>query len=462
MSDGVSPHFCANGRLGQFKQDATQFIDTCLCSSKTNLLDEETEETDDGVRVLASTCKGDADSAVSNTLCCCNTSASGFTPNKIYGSDMTGSGENVAGGVIYCVHGKPEGCCATVISPSEGTNKNGLSLPSPPITLFEDHCHQSRRKKTDKRARTKLILASILCLLFMIAEIIGGVLSSSLAIATDAAHLLTDFGSFMISLFALWVGSRPATRSMPFGWYRAEVLGALTSVLMIWVVTGILLYIAVERVLSLDFQIDAVFMLITSIFGVCVNIVMGCTLHQHSHHHHGSSAHGESGNHSRDDAQNINVRAAYIHVIGDFIQSFGVLVASLVIYFKPEWKIVDPICTFLFSILVLFTTFAILRDTMMVLMEGIPKGIDYCDVLETFLSIDGVLKVHNLRIWALSLDKTALAAHLAVRPGMNTSMILKIASQKMHSKFNFFEMTLQIEEFQEQMDQCEQCQDVLT
>lgn len=94
-----------------------------------------------------------------------------------------------------------------------------------------------------------------------------------MAIATDAAHLLTDFGSFMISLFALWVGSRPATRNMPFGWYRAEVLGALTSVLMIWVVTGVLLYVAVERVLNQQFEIEAQVMLITSAFGVCVNIV---------------------------------------------------------------------------------------------------------------------------------------------------------------------------------------------
>ncbi len=98
-------------------------------------------------------------------------------------------------------------------------------------------------------------------------------MSNSSAIATDAAHLLTDFGSFMISLFALWVGSRPATRNMPFGWYRAEVLGALTSVLMIWVVTGILLYIAVQRVIDQNFEIESQYMLITSVFGVCVNVV---------------------------------------------------------------------------------------------------------------------------------------------------------------------------------------------
>lgn len=107
----------------------------------------------------------------------------------------------------------------------------------------------------------------------MIGEVIGGYLSSSLAIATDAAHLLTDFASFMISLFSIWMATRPATKKMSFGWYRAEVIGALTSVLMIWVVTGILVYLAVDRVMNRNFEIDAFVMLVTSAVGVLVNLM---------------------------------------------------------------------------------------------------------------------------------------------------------------------------------------------
>ena len=99
------------------------------------------------------------------------------------------------------------------------------------------------------RARRKLITAAGLCLLFMIAEIVGGVLSNSLAIATDAAHLLTDIASFAISLFSIWMAARPKSKKMSFGWHRAEVLGATVSVLMIWLVTGILVYYAVVRCL---------------------------------------------------------------------------------------------------------------------------------------------------------------------------------------------------------------------
>uniref|UniRef100_A0A8D8YJN4 Zinc transporter 2 n=1 Tax=Cacopsylla melanoneura TaxID=428564 RepID=A0A8D8YJN4_9HEMI len=345
--------------------------------------------------------------------------------------------------LVYCVHGRLSKDCVSVVNGSQ----NHAEPVSTIILDDEPHCHRDRKINDNKKARRKLWFASILCLLFMIVEIIGGYLSGSLAIATDAAHLLTDFASFMISLIALWVASRPATKQMPFGWYRAEVLGALTSVLLIWVVTGILLYIAVERVITKDFEIESTIMLYTSVFALIVNIVMGCTLHQHSHSHGGTQ-----------EQTNINVRAAFIHVLGDFVQSLGVFVAAVVIYFKPEWYLVDPLCTFLFAILVLVTTVSILRDIMVVLMEGIPRGVEFTDVLETFLQIEGVVKVHNLRIWALSLDKAALSAHLAVRSGTDTGEVLKRASQLVHTKFDFFEMTLQIEEFNPTMEECVQCQ----
>ncbi|CAK9802634.1 Zinc transporter 2 [Anthophora quadrimaculata] len=376
--------------------------------------------------------------------------------------------------VIFCVHGKLSGCCTVVkgnASIDENTGTVAGAFQDNSSTVPEDHCHRERNEEIDKKARKKLLLASTLCVIFMIAEIVGGILSNSLAIATDAAHLLTDFASFMISLFSIWVASRPATRKMPFGWYRAEVIGALTSVLMIWVVTGILFYLAVERIIHKNFKLNATVMLITSAVGVAVNLVMGLSLHQHGHGHGHDHVHAHESkktnrtieNERMDeeslahDKRNINVRAAFIHVLGDFIQSIGVFVAALVIYFKPNWSIVDPICTFLFSLLVVLTTFAIIKDVMNVLMEGIPKGFEYSQVESTFMQIEGVVKVHNLRIWALSLDKTALSAHLAIKPGTSPQDILRTATRNIHDKYKFFEMTLQIEEFDERMENCKQC-----
>lgn len=333
------------------------------------------------------------------------------------------------------------------------------------------HCHgDSRRKTVDKKARKKLIVASLLCLSFMVGEIIGGSIAGSLAIMTDAAHLLTDFASFMISLFALWVASRPATKQMHFGWYRAEVVGALVSVLMIWVITGVLVYLAVERIISNEYEIDARVMLITASVGVGVNIIMASVLHTHSHGH----SHGDGGGETvavsysmqkssrieetrRD--PNINVRAAFIHVVGDFVQSLGVLVAALIIYFKPEYKLADPICTFLFSVLVLITTLAILRDTINVLMEGAPKGINFNDVKKTLFGVPGVIEVHNLRIWALTMDKVALAAHLAIDPLADPREVLKDAQRQLKANYNVFESTVQVEDYSRDMQNCTQCKD---
>ncbi|XP_045459879.1 zinc transporter 2-like [Melitaea cinxia] len=398
----------------------------------------------------------------------------GFRDGKAtYGTESPARGRRV----IFCVHGNPStGCCAVIETSADGDD-GGRQSDS--MSEVERHCHRSRNEDIDKRARRKLIIASVLCVIFMIGEIVGGYISNSLAIATDAAHLLTDFASFMISLFSLWVASRPATRRMPFGWYRAEVIGALTSVLLIWVVTGVLVYMAVQRVIYKEFEIDATVMLITSAVGVAVNLVMGLTLHQHGHSHGGGGGHGHShgGNNpvlnnkvSRNfpdaesgspqpgpRAQNINVRAAFIHVLGDFLQSFGVLLAAVVIYFQPEWNLVDPICTFLFSILVLITTFNIIKDTLLVLMEGSPRDLDFQEVANTFLSLPGVVRIHNLRMWALSLDKTALSAHLAIRTGVSPQKVLEQATRLVHEKYNFFEMTLQIEEFSDGMEECAQC-----
>ncbi|KAI9564394.1 hypothetical protein GHT06_008133 [Daphnia sinensis] len=366
----------------------------------------------------------------------------------------------------------------TELQPVATSHLEYESCASSGETPLLDHCHRSRVSTIDSKAKKKLIIASVLCLVFMVGEVVGGYLANSLAIATDAAHLLTDFASFMISLFSLWLASRPPTKRMSFGWHRAEVIGALTSVLMIWVVTGILVYLAIQRLVNKDFDIEAKIMLITSGLGVAINLVMGCTLHQHGHSHggnnnqHSHSAHSHDsesqpllshshGGHTHDDVENINVRAAFIHVVGDFVQSLGVFIAAIVIFFKPDWAIIDPICTFLFSILVLFTTITILKDALTVLMEGLPRGLDFNRVQETFLSIDGVIRVHNLRIWALTMDKVALAAHLAIRPGARTQEVLLQASRLVRSQFDVYEMTLQIEEFEAGMEDCIQCQDPL-
>ncbi|CDW52302.1 zinc transporter 2 [Trichuris trichiura] len=325
------------------------------------------------------------------------------------------------------------------------------------LSFISVHCHKTAGDdKADYGARKALLLSMLLCVIFMTAEIVGGYLAGSLAIITDAAHLLTDLASFLISLFSMYMASREATRKLSFGWHRAEVLGALVSVILIWLITGILVYIAAERIIYNDFDIDARIMLILAAVGVIVNFVMGTVLQLFGGHGH---SHGQSVNYSRSSSQtrrNINVRAAFIHVLGDFIQSVGVLVAALIIFFHLQ--IIDPICTFIFSLLVLATTVHIMKDVVNVLMEGSPRGIDFTEVIRKLGDINGVAKVHDLRIWSLTMDKIAVSVHLAIYREQNAQEVLLKATTLLRDQYHVFECTVQIEHFSEDMQGCQRCE----
>ncbi|NXY20383.1 ZNT8 protein, partial [Atrichornis clamosus] len=151
-----------------------------------------------------------------------------------------------------------------------------------------------------------------------------------------------------------------------------EILGALTSMIIVWMVTGVLIYLACMRLLHPDYDIDATMMLITSACAVLANILLSLILHQPGHKHsHGTQAREQDSAPLQKPAlSNASLRAAFVHAIGDLVQSISVLISALIIFFKPQYKIADPICTFVFSIFVLATTITILRDILTVLMEG--------------------------------------------------------------------------------------------
>ncbi|NWU36252.1 ZNT8 protein, partial [Hylia prasina] len=151
-----------------------------------------------------------------------------------------------------------------------------------------------------------------------------------------------------------------------------EILGALMSMIIIWMVTGVLTYLACMRLLHPDYDIDATVMLITSACAVLTNILLSLILHQtgHGHSHGAQTRECVSAPLEKPALSNASLRAAFVHIIGDLFQSISVLISALVIFFKPQYKIADPICTFVFSIFVLATTITILRDILTVLMEG--------------------------------------------------------------------------------------------
>ncbi|XP_028730514.1 zinc transporter 3 isoform X2 [Peromyscus leucopus] len=354
--------------------------------------------------------------------------------------------------------------------------KSLFTEPSEPLPeepklegMARHHCHKNAQAQSGLsperlRARRQLYAACAVCLIFMAGEVVGGYLAHSLAIMTDAAHLLADVGSMVASLFSLWLSSRPATRTMTFGWHRSETLGALASVISLWMVTGVLLYLAFNRLLHSDYHIEAGAMLLTASIAVCANMLMAFVLHQTGpSHSHGSRGRGyaplEEGQGYPLSLGNTSVRAAFVHVLGDLLQSLGVLVASILIYFKPQYKAADPISTFLFSICALGSTAPTLRDVLRILMEGAPPSMGFEPVRDTLLSVPGVRATHDLHLWALTLTYHVVSAHLAIDSTADPEAVLAEASSRLYSRFGFSSCTLQVEQYQPEMARCSLCRE---
>ncbi|VDM96676.1 unnamed protein product [Thelazia callipaeda] len=349
------------------------------------------------------------------------------------------------------------------------------------------YCDKNDKLKNDnRRALRSLSIASVVTTIFIVIEFLGGYFANSLAVMTDAGHMVSDLLSFFVSIAAIKLAEKEPTKRLPFGYYRAEVLGALVSILMIWTLTAVLVYSAIERTIQQDFKVDAVVMLYTALISVLFNLVMGVILHlgkmPHSHF-------GASDNHRHEktttctengtdkvcqeginnakcghdcnqniikvpdapknnpdqlmSVSNINLRAAFIHVLGDFIQSIGVLAAAVVIKLT-DYHLADPICTFLFSILVMLTTFPVVRDSVLVLMESSPRNINLNQLHNDLRLIKGVREVHSLRVWSLTPDKTALCVHLETEKDCDTMVIIHEANEKLRISYRINFITIQV------------------
>ncbi|XP_030622139.1 putative proton-coupled zinc antiporter SLC30A4 [Chanos chanos] len=306
-----------------------------------------------------------------------------------------------------------------VVDDDDSLLGSSTSLGSPGLNVDScENCTKRKERFKQRKVMKRLGCAAALYFFFMIGELIGGYLANSLAIMTDALHMLTDLVGIFVSLLALWLSAKPPTKTFTFGLHRLEVVSAGISVLLIYVLTGVLLNEAIQRTIHPDFDIDGDVMLITAAVGVAVNLIMGFLLNQsghvHSHSHsHGPAQqlHGPQRGHG-----SLAVRAAFIHALGDLVQSVGVLIAAYVVRFKPEYKLADPICTYVFSLLVLFTTLRIIRDTGVILLEGVPRHLDVTRIREDLLKLEDVQSVEDLNVWALTSDKTAALAHLQLLP----------------------------------------------
>ncbi|KAM1653735.1 hypothetical protein TB2_006033 [Malus domestica] len=377
------------------------------------------------------------------------------------------------------------------------------TLPVPPqlrpsscVCVFSKNEHCSLDSKQRSKSATKLSGLVVASLLFMVVEIIGGVKANSLAVLTDAAHLLTDVIGFSIALFTVMASGWEATSYQSFGYHRLEVLSALFSVQLIWLVSGILIYEAVNRILHNKEKVNGQLMFSVAAFGFLVNLIMVVWLghdhthhacgglgqdhlhdhnhdhhhgNNHDHHHHGHSHdhnHGHNHDHHKEEESaileedktslvsnsvgktkilNINIQGAYLHVIADMIQSVGVMIAGGIIWARPDWLVVDLICTLIFSVFAVSTTISMLKNIYGILMERMPSEIDITGLEKGIKCIKGVQDIHDLHVWALTVGKTVLSCHVTAEPAVSSSQIIDEIRDYCESTYRIHHVTIQIE-----------------
>ena len=351
--------------------------------------------------------------------------------------------------------------------------KDDKDKPHQSSSSDEDSSHGENNedlyKKQQDEAIKKLTWVCVICTIFMIIEIIGGYLANSIAIMSDAAHLLSDLLGFVISIISIYISRKVAKNHMSYGYHRAEIIGALVSIVLIWALTIWLLYEATLRIINTP-QVDGLIMIIISVIGFSFNVIMGVVLaksgvphshglhshghdHDHDHDHHNEHEHQydssdeEIALHDEDDHEhkntNVNLRASFIHVLGDALQNVGVLIAGVIIFLFPRFSIADPICTYIFSIIVGLTTIRILKDCIFVLMEGSPVDIDIEELEKDLKEIKGVKEIHDLHVWSLSMGKISLSCHICCDDPQKT---LKKAKKMIAKKYKIEHITIQVED----------------
>jgi cobalt-zinc-cadmium efflux system protein len=275
----------------------------------------------------------------------------------------------------------------------------------------------------EARSQTALALALVLTLLFALIEAVTGVVSNSLALISDAGHMVTDAAALGLALLAQVIAKRPPSARHSFGFVRAEALAAFVNSLAMLLLVGWIIYEAAHRLVAPE-PVQGGVVLVVAAVGAAINILVAWVL-------------------SRDE-QNINTRAALINVLGDLLGSVAAIAAGAVIYFTG-WVRIDPLLSIFVSMLIFKSTFGILRESYHFLMEGVPLQIDYLQVGEDLSRVPGVLSVHDLHVWDMSPGQAALIGHLEIRELAEWPAVLRAVREMLVAKYGIEHVTLQPE-----------------
>ncbi len=290
------------------------------------------------------------------------------------------------------------------------------------MACADDHSSRPEGRRPEDKRRLAVTLA--LAAGYMVAEVAGGLWTNSLALLADAGHMLSDVAALGLSLFALWLAERPPNARRTYGYYRTEILAALANGAALVAVAILILIEAYQRARHPPEVLGAAMMAI-AFGGLVVNLLSLAIL--------------SSSRHS-----NLNLRGAWLHVLSDSLGSVGAIVAGLLIW-AFGWRWADPAISALIGLLIVYSSWRLLSESVSVLMESAPRGIDVDAVRDTLSGVPGVLEVHDLHVWTITSGMDSLSAHVVVPDGHPVSPLLVELRHLLASRFGIHHVTIQIE-----------------
>jgi cobalt-zinc-cadmium efflux system protein len=297
------------------------------------------------------------------------------------------------------------------------------------------HSHSQVRRSAKSVLNLKIALA--LTFLFMIAEAVGGWLTNSLALLADAGHMLTDVAALTLTLTAIWFASRPATSKKTFGYYRLEILAAFVNGIVLVLLSLWIIYEAVGRWQAPP-EVRGTALTVIAVGGLVVNIIAAYLLHADHKH-------------------DLNIRGAFLHVVGDMLGSVAAITAGLLIVWFG-WLWADPLCSILISVIIIGGAWKLISDSVNVLLEGTPTHINLGAVEAAILETEGVGGVHDLHVWTISSGMEALSAHITHSEKVHHSELLAALRDRLHSGFGIDHLTIQMETLDNQAEAVYVCE----
>lgn len=299
----------------------------------------------------------------------------------------------------------------------------------------QTHHHNHTHNHVHTNNKKVLTISFIIIGLFMIVEILGGFIANSLALLSDGLHMFSDTVSLGVALIAFIYAEKNATSTKTFGYKRFEVLAALFNGITLLIISGVIIIEAIRRFFN-PIKVQSTEMFIISVIGLIVNIIVAIIMFK-----------------SGDTSHNLNMRGAFIHVLGDLLGSLGAIIASILIYVF-NFTIADPIASILVSIIILKSAIGISRSSLNILMEGTPSDVNLDKIISTIINHNEIYNVHDYHVWTISNDMNALSCHAVVSETMSVQdcegLLKKIEHELLH--LNIQHMTIQLETAQHDHD----------